>query len=141
MEFKLKTLEESLAQSLFLLGICERRGSGIDRAVEAIEKMGLPAAKITKGEQFTRTFIFPKKELKDMSKQEKVLACYQHAYLLFEDNLSINNQSVRERFQLDKNKSAVAPRIIADTLEAGYIKIANNDITSKKYATYVPYYA
>lgn len=132
---------ESLAQSLFLLGICERRGSGIDRAVEAIEKMGLPAAKITKGEQFTRTFIFPKKELKDMSKQEKVLACYQHACLLFEDNLSINNQSVRERFQLDKNKSAVASRIIADTLEAGYIKIANNDIASKKYATYVPYYA
>ena len=30
---------EVLAQSLFLLGICERRGSGIDRAVEAIEKM------------------------------------------------------------------------------------------------------
>ena len=132
---------EALAQSLYQLGICERRGSGIDRAIEAIELMGLPAAKITKGDQFTRVFLFPKKELKDMTKQEKILACYQHACLLHEDNKSINNQSVRERFQLDKSKSAVASRIIADTLDAHLIKLANNDITSKKYATYIPYYA
>lgn len=136
-----RSRNETLAQSLFQLGICERRGSGIDRAVEAIESMGLPAAKITKGDQFTRVFLFPKKELKDMTKQEKILACYQHACLLHEDNKSINNQSVRERFQLDKSKSAVASRIIADTLDAQLIKLANNDITSKKYATYIPYYA
>jgi predicted HTH transcriptional regulator len=131
---------ENLAQTLFLLNICERRGSGIDRAVEAIEKMFLPAPKITKGEQHTRVFLFPKKELRDMTKQEKILACYQHACLLYEDNKAINNQSVRERFKLDKNQSAVASRIIADTLEAGFIKIANTDIVSKKYATYIPYY-
>lgn len=58
-----------------------------------------------------------------------------------EDGQSINNQSVRERFGLDKNKSAVASRILADTLESGYIKIADADITSRKYATYIPYYA
>lgn len=132
---------EILAQALFHLGICERRGSGIDRAIEAIEKMGLPAAKITRGDQFTKVIIFPKKELKDMTKQEKILACYQHACLLHEDNQAINNQSVRERFRLDKSKSAVASRILNDTLEAGFIKVANNDITSRKYATYVPYYA
>lgn len=114
---------EVLAQSLFLLGICERRGSGIDRAVEAIEKMFLPAAKITKGENFTRVFLFPKKDLKNMTKSEKINACYQHAYLMYEDNKAINNQSVRERFNLDKNKSSVASRIIADTVEAGLIKL------------------
>ena len=132
---------ELLAQSLFYLGICERRGSGIDRAIEAIEKMGLPAAKITKGDNFTKVILYPKKELKDMTKQEKILACYQHACLLNEDSHAINNQSVRERFGLDKSKSSVASRIILDTLDAGYIKLANNDITSRKYATYVPYYA
>lgn len=41
---------EHLAQAMFMLGLCERRGSGIDRAIEAIEKMLLPAAKITKSE-------------------------------------------------------------------------------------------
>lgn len=132
---------EMLAQTLFSLGICERRGSGIDRAIEAIEKMGLPAVKIMRGELFTRVILYPKKELKDMTKQEKVLACYQHACIVYEDNNAINNQSIRERFHLDKSKSSVASRILNDTVDAGFIKVANNDITSRKYATYVPYYA
>lgn len=132
---------ERLAQAMFLLGICERRGSGIDRAVEAIESMLLPAAKITKGENHTRVFLFVKKELSEMTKQEKIDACYQHACLVYEDNKAINNQSIRERFGIDKNHSSVASRIIADTLEANKIKISDENIVSKKYATYFPYYA
>lgn len=131
---------ETLAQTLFLLGICERRGSGIDRAVEAIEKMYLPAVKITKGEQFTRVTMFPRKGINEMTKKEKIDACYQHACLMYEDNLAINNQSIRERFKLDKNKASVASRIIADTLETGLIKLADTATTSKKFATYIPYY-
>ena len=61
--------------------------------------------------------------------------------LLNEDDKAINNKSVRERFGLDKNKSAEASRIIADTLEQNLIKFANADVTSRKFATYKPYYA
>lgn len=132
---------EHLAQAMYLLGICERRGSGIDRAVEAIESMLLPAAKITKGENHTRVFLFMQKDLSEMTKQEKIEACYQHACLVYEDNRAINNQSVRDRFGIDKNHSPVASRIIADTLEAKKIKLSDESITSKKYATYIPYYA
>jgi predicted HTH transcriptional regulator len=132
---------EHLAQAMFLLGICERRGSGIDRAVEAIESMLLPAAKITKGENHTRVFLFMQKDLSEMTKQEKIEACYQHACLVYEDNRAINNQSVRDRFGIDKNHSHVASRIIADTLESKKIKLSDENITSKKYATYIPYYA
>ncbi len=131
---------EMLAQSLFLLGICERRGSGVDRAVEAIEGMHLPAAKFTTGESYTRVTLFPEKNLKDMTKQEKIDACYQHACLMYEDNVAINNQSLRDRFKLDRRQSSVVSRIISDTVEAGKIKLANEDITSRKYATYVPFY-
>ncbi len=76
-----------------------------------------------------------------MTKEEKIRACYQHACLLHESNMTINNQSVRERFEINKNNSSVASRIIADTLEAGFIKLSDTDIVSKKFATYVPYYA
>lgn len=55
---------------MFTLGICERRGSGIDRAVEAVEKMFLPPVKFTKSEQHTMVFLYPPKSLKDMTKQE-----------------------------------------------------------------------
>lgn len=131
---------EKLAQTLFLLGICERRGSGVDRAVESIEKMFLPAVKIVNGNNFTKVTLFPKKKIKEMTKQEKIIACYQHACLVYESSGAISNQSVRERFNLDKNKSAIASRIIADTLEAGLIKLSDASITSKKYASYIPYY-
>lgn len=131
---------EDLAQTMFLLGLCERRGSGIDRAVESIEQMLLPAAKITKGESFTRVFLFPKKPLSEMTKTEKIDACYQHACLMYEENKSINNKSIRERFGIDKNNSAVASRIISDTLESGKIKLSDENMTTRKFATYIPYY-
>lgn len=125
---------------MFLLGFCERRGSGIDRAVAAIEDMHLPAAKISKEETCTRVTLYPHKKLDEMTKEEKIEACYQHACLVNEDVMSMNNQSVRERFNLNKTQSSVASRIIADTQEAGLIKVANTGIVSKKLMTYVPYY-
>lgn len=131
---------EQLAQMMFTLGICERRGSGIDRAIAAVEEMYLPPVKFTKSEQHTRVFMYPQKSLKDMTKQEKVSACYQHACLMYEDGEKINNQSLRERFELSKNDSSIASRIISDTLEAGLIKPADIETASKKYMSYIPYY-
>lgn len=131
---------EKLAETLLIVDICERRGSGYDRAVAAIEEMFLPPYKTESGDKFTRVTLFPKKALKDMTQEEKVQACYQHACLLYEDGLELNNASLRGRFELDAKKSAVASRIIADTIDAGLIKVANEDIQSRKYATYVPYY-
>ena len=131
---------EELAQMMFTLGICERRGSGIDRAIAAIEEMLLPPVKFTKSEQHTRIFMFPQKSYNEMSKQEKILACYQHACLRYEDGGTINNQSVRERFKLPKNNTSVVSRIISETQTAGLIKPADIETASKKYMTYIPYY-
>jgi len=131
---------EILANTMLLLRFCERRGSGIDYAIEAIEKHGLPAVKFTRSEQHTRIFLFPPKRLSEMTKDEKNLACYQHACLMYEDNKAINNQSVRERFGIERNKSSVASRIIADTLDSGLIKMSDEENNSRKYAMYIPYY-
>ena len=132
---------EEIAQMMFILGICERRGSGVDRAIAATEEMFLPPVKFTKGEQHTRVFMFPQKSLKEMTKQEKIQACYQHACLKYEDNEKINNQSLRERFELSKNEASVVSRIISDTVDAGLIKAADIETASRKYMTYIPFYA
>lgn len=136
-----RSRNEKLAQSMLLLGLCERRGSGVDRAIEAIEKMFLPPVKFQSLEDYTRVSLFPQKPLAGMTKREKIMACYQHACLMFEDNIAINNQSIRERFGLNKNQSAAASRIIADTMAEKLIKPADEDSISKKFSTYVPYYA
>ena len=59
---------------------------------------------------------------------------------MYEDDVHIDNKSVRSRFNLDKNQSSVISRVIADTVEAGLIKPSEEGNTSKKFATYIPYY-
>jgi predicted HTH transcriptional regulator len=132
---------EDLAESLLLLHICERRGSGVDRAIGELEAALLPPPKFTKGEFFTRVFIYGAQKLSAMSKQDKIRACYQHCCLLNEDNKEMTNQSVRERFEIDKNNYPIASRIINDTLSAGLIKNAEPESVSRKFASYIPHYA
>ena len=134
-----KSRNDMMAQAMFLFNLCEKRGSGMDRAVAGIEAMHLPAITIEKGEDFTRIRIFPEKKYKEMSKTEKILACYQHACILYEDGKMLTNQSLRERLSIGKNNAAVASRIISDTICAGLIK-AREESASTKFREYVPYY-
>lgn len=132
---------EQMAQLMLQLGLCERRGSGVDRAVAAMEKMLLPAYKPESGNDFTRITLYPKKSVSDMSKEERIEACYQHCCLNYADCETMNNQSVRERFGLNKNQSTIASHIIADTVAKGLIKSSNPDSESRKFISYVPFYA
>ena len=134
-------LNEDLAQSLLLLNICERRGSGVDRAIEALEEALMPPPKFSKGEFYTRVIIYGAQKLSAMSKQDKIRACYQHCCLLYEDNKETTNQSIRERFEIDKKNYSIASRIISDTITAGFVKAATPENESRKLASYIPFYA
>ena len=135
-----KSRNDKMAQAMFLFNLCEKRGSGMDRAVAGIEAMRLPAITIERGEDFTRARLFPLKKYTDMTRSEKVQACYQHACLLYENGFELTNQSLRERLGMPKNNSAGASRIIADAVEAGLIHLSDKAPDSKKYSSYVPYY-
>jgi len=136
-----KSRNDKMTQSMFLFNLCEKRGSGMDRAVAGVESMFLPPITVEKGEDFTRVRLFPVKRYTEMTKTEKVLACYQHACLLYEKGIDLTNQSLRERLNMPKNNSAGASRIISDAVEAGLIKLSDKAPESKKYSSYVPYYA
>jgi predicted HTH transcriptional regulator len=129
-----------MAQAMFLFNLCEKRGSGMDRAVAGIEAMRLPAIKIERGEDFTRVRLFPLKKYTEMTRTEKVQACYQHACLLHEQGQVLTNQSLRDRLSIGKNNAAVASRIISDTIAAGLIKAQEDQSASTKFWGYVPYY-
>ena len=79
-------------------------------------------------------------EQKEMTKEEKSVACYQHACILYERNEMLTNQAVRERFGLDKNKNSVASRIIAECVERGFLKPYDDENTSRKFTSYLPFY-
>jgi predicted HTH transcriptional regulator len=140
-DFPPQSRNEDMAQSLLLFNICERRGSGVDRAIEALETALMPPPEFTKGDFFTRVFIYGAQKLSAMSKQDKIRACYQHCCLLYENKKEMTNQSVRERFEIDKKNFSIASRIINDTLDAGLIKLADPESVSRKFASYIPHYA
>jgi hypothetical protein len=47
---------------------------------------------------------------------------------------------MRKRFKISVNNSSFASKIIAETIESGLIKAADPGNSSKKYATYIPFW-
>lgn len=136
-----KSRNESLAALMRRLNICEERGSGIDRAIESIEIFQLPAPKFIRGDDYTRVIIYAPTPLTRMNSEDRIRACYQHTCLHYVNNQLVNNQSIRKRFNIPKNNISFASKIIADTLETGLIKASDPQNVSKKFTSYVPFWA
>ncbi len=72
-----------------------------------------------------------------MNSDDRIRACYMHACLKYVSHEYMTNSSLRERFGIKPRNSAIASRIIKDTLEKGLIRLYDPRY-SRKYARYVP---
>lgn len=126
---------EDVASFMRQIGFCEELGSGIDRALFEISVFQLPAPKFEVGDNFTRVTLYAYKKLNDMTLEDKIRACYQHAVLKWIENKKMTNESLRERLGIEKQNYSVASRIISETLKADKIKEA------KKAKEYIPSWA
>lgn len=132
---------ERLADMMRRAGICEEKGSGADRVVQAAELFQLPAPDFRTGETRTTAVLFSHIDFDNMSKADRIRACYQHCVLRYVTNSDMTNQTLRERFKVSEAKQATVSQIIAATVEAGMIKLAAAGSTSKRFAKYVPFWA
>lgn len=132
---------ERLADLMRRLGICEEKGSGIDRVVHAAEVYQLPAPDFRVGHRRTVITIFGHRPFDAMDREDRVRACYQHAALKWVMSERMTNQSLRERFNLPESKAAITSQIIAATVEAGLIKPDEKVGGSRKFARYLPFWA
>ncbi|MDZ4679857.1 MAG: ATP-binding protein [Saprospiraceae bacterium] len=131
---------EALASAMRRIGFCEEKGSGIDKVVSLSEVYQLPAPDFRFTETRTTAILFAPKSLAKMDKKDKVRACYQHSCLRYVSNERMTNQSLRERFRIEVKNSAIASRIIKDTLDENLIRLEDAG-SSKKFARYVPFWA
>lgn len=136
-----RSRNESLAALMRRMNICEERGSGIDKVVSQVELYQLPAPRFVLKDQSMVVTLYSRVPLKDMSKDDRVRACYQHACLKYVSNEVLTNTSLRQRFEITEGNSAQASRIIAETVEAELIKPANPDNKSRKLMQYLPFWA
>ncbi len=132
---------ERLADLMRRLGICEEKGSGIDRVVHAAEAYQLPAPDFRVGHKRTVITIFGHRPFDGMDREDRVRACYQHAALKWVMSERMTNQSLRERFDLPESKAAITSQIISATVDAGLIKADEKVGGSRKFARYLPYWA
>ena len=129
---------ESLAKFMRRLNICEERGSGIDRAVAAIEVWQLPAPEFLRTENHMRIHMYAKRPFSEMTTKDRVRACFQHVCLMYEFNKPATNASLRQRFSFGDDNYKVVTKIIAATLKEKLIKPYDPDNKSPRYARYVP---
>lgn len=132
---------ERLADVMRRLGICEEKGSGVDKVIQAAEVFQLPAPDFRVGERRTVAVLFAHQTLDAMDRNDRIRACYQHCCLRYVMNEKMTNQSLRERFKLREDKVASVSQMIASTVDAGKIKLADPTQTSTRYRSYVPFWA
>jgi len=118
-----KSRNESIASMMRRIGVCEERGSGIDKVVFQTEFYQLPPPKFEVYEEHTRAVLFSHKEFKDMKKEDKVWACYLHCCLSYVNREDMNNGSLRKRFGIEEKNSAVVSRVIKQAIDADLIKL------------------
>jgi ATP-dependent DNA helicase RecG len=136
-----KSRNEKLADLMRRLGMCEEQGLGIDRVIRSAEVMQLPAPDFRQGDRSTIAVVFAHKAFDEMDRQDRVRACFQHCVLRYLMNQKMNNQSLRERFDLPDSKTELVSGIIADAIQQNRIKPDNPANTSRRYAKYIPHWA
>lgn len=135
-----RSRNEALASFMRRAGICEERGSGVDKVVSDTEFYQLPPPRWEQPDGSFRVTLFAHRELKAMDKQERTHACYLHACLRLVMRDPMTNTTLRERFGIDPKNSAMASRIIRDSIEQGLIK-PYEEGQSRKNSRYLPYWA
>lgn len=131
---------ESLAKFMRRAGICEERGSGVDKVVFQTELYQLPAPLFETLERHTRAVLFAHRDLKKMDKADRTRACYLHACLRYVQRDYMTNTTLRERFGIEEKDISVASRLIKEALEEGVIVPFDAD-AGRKYMKYVPFWA
>jgi len=135
-----KSRNEQIAAMMRRVGYCEERGSGIDKVVQVIELFQLPAPLFAVPPGFTRVTLFAHQDLGDMTKEDKVRACYLHACLQYVQHKRLTNSSLRERFKIEDKNSGIATRLIRAALSTGMIR-ALDPGASRKQMAYLPFWA
>ena len=131
---------DKIASLMRRMNICEERGTGIDKVIFHVEAFQLPAPVFRATDNATVTILYGPRSFSEMTKEDKIRACYQHACLCAVSGKQMTNSSLRKRFDIEAKNYPVASKIIKDTLDRDLIKPYSPTSTSRKDARYLPFW-
>ena len=96
-----KSRNEALASFMRRIGVCEERGSGVDKVIFQTELYQLPAPLFEETDEHTRSVLFAHKDFENMGKEDRVRACYLHACLQYVQRKSMTNRSLTRKVRCE----------------------------------------
>jgi ATP-dependent DNA helicase RecG len=135
-----KSRNPTFAKLMRAAGLCEQRGSGVDRALREVERASLPPPLIQAVAGSTSVTIFMSKPFTQLTADDRVRACYQHACLMYESGDFMSNGSLRKRFGLGEKQYPQVSEVISNAIAAERIRPLNEG-QANRIARYVPYWA
>ncbi len=133
-----RSRNETLASLMRRFGFCEERGSGIDKVIAQVESFQLPAPLFEVPGEFTRTMLFAHKDLKDLSRADRIRACYLHACLCYVTHRKMTNATLRERFGIADHNATEASRLLKEAVDDRKIVISGSS-AGRRHRTYLPF--
>lgn len=133
-----RSRNEALASLMRRMRLCEEQGTGIDKVIFHVELHQLPPPDFRTEGDAVRTVLFAPRRFAEMTPDERIRACYQHAALRFVSGERMKNSTLCERFGIDPKNASQASVIIGQCQKAGLIRPA--DPTHPR-SGYVPFWA
>lgn len=93
-----RSRNEALASFMRRIGVCEERGSGIDKVVALAEIFQLPAPLFRVVGENTQAVLFAHQPYQQMGREDRIRACYLHACLQYVRGEEMTNSTLRQRF-------------------------------------------
>lgn len=133
-----RSRNEALASLMRRMRLCEEQGTGIDKVITAVELHQLPPPDFRMEGEAVRVVLFAPRRFVEMSPEEAIRACYQHAALKYVGGQKMTNSTLRERLGIGDQNAAQASRVIRAALDAGLIRPADPE---RPRAGFVPFWA
>ena len=129
---------EALASLMRRMNLCEELGTGIDKVIRSVELYQLPPPDFRSEGDGVRVVLLAPRQFTEMTLEDKIRACYQHAALKYLSGQPMKNATLRQRFGIPQANSSQASILIRKTLAARLIRPADPDHPR---AGYVPFWA
>lgn len=135
-----KSRNELLAKMMRRMRLCEELGTGWDRVVALCEQNQLPSPEIIQYKDSTRVILYSHIDYFELTKEQKLWACYLHACILWGSSQGATNSTLRKRFGVDKKSSSAISRLLKDAVSNKLLKM-RDEATGTKSNRYIPYWA
>lgn len=134
---------EKLAELFRRLGLAERKGSGLDKVIDLVERHQLPGPAFEATPTRFVVTLFARRGFAEMERNERVWACFQHACLLWTHGRTMTNRSLRNRFGLEETgaSSTAMSKVLRDTATEGLIVRDDDSSAASSKANYRPFWA